>query len=154
MLTLASLTSCVTIVASLCVDVQATAEVRRSGSWSGAIINLPGATATSMLTSDAEVLPYIEEMQDLCSDGTCTWYQGHCGGSASDYTCTLWYSYDQATPLRKIDISGDSVSVSAALDNLMLIRSPEIVIPLTRFHYDARDALPPTCYSRSGCPPR
>jgi hypothetical protein len=149
-----SITSCLAVIASLCITGSATAEVRRGAGWSGAILSLHNATATSMIGSDTEILPYPGVMREFCSNGMCILYRGHCGEATTEYACTLWYSYDQAMPLRKIDVTGDRASVSLAMDELRLVRAPEVVVSLSRFRYDAHDALPPTCYSREGCPPR
>jgi hypothetical protein len=54
-------------------------------------------------------------------------------------------------PLRQIEITGETRKVEIAIGHLKLIRSRRLIVPLSRFQYDANDALPPTCYSRTGC---
>lgn len=143
--------SCLSIVASLCMNTTATAEIQRSTVWSGATVQVGGATITSMVNSDAIVLPDMKNIQRSCKGGTCTLYSGRCAKSSRGLKCTLWYSFTAEMPLRRIDIEGNYESVHRAMKDIRLVRSTDVLVPLSHFHYNAPTDEPPTCYARPKC---
>lgn len=143
--------SCLAIAASLCVNETTTIEVTRSTIWSGATFNLDQARVTSMVGSDMVVVPYSGAMLELCQARACVAYRGHCGVSADQFICTLWYSRARSRELQKIEVSGNRASVLSAMQRLTLVISRDATFPLSRFQYDAPNALPPTCYDRLNC---
>lgn len=143
------LDGCLAVVASLCMNANGTAEIQRSAIWSGAVLRLGNATVTSMIASDSVVLPLARDMRRLCVNGKCFFYRGHCNDSAAR-KCVLWYSFATKLPLRKIELTGDALSVTRALHELKLVRSAKALVPLSNLRLDARTDLPPTCYARDG----
>lgn len=154
MLITSGIMSCFAVIGSLCVNTSATAEIQRSTVWSGVTAHVTGAEVTSMVDSDSIVLPYRPDMQRLCLKEKCILYRGYCGGYDQTYKCTLWYSFSEALPLRRVDVLGNKKSVLNALAALGLVRTVKIVIPLRQFSYDAATDAPPTCYQRPRCLPR
>jgi hypothetical protein len=145
-------TSCFAIIGSLCIQDSAKAEIVYGSGWSGAVVtDKNGVIISSMTGSDAIVIPYTPEMHKVCSNNICLFYKAGCVDSGRTRKCTIWYSDNSSMPLRQIEITGETYHVKSALRHVKLIRSSQLIIPLARFQYDASDALPPTCYSRTGC---
>lgn len=149
------LSSCFAIVGSLCVQGSANAEILYGPGWSGTVIREKnGVIISSMTGSDAEVTPYLPVMHRICAEKECILYRAGCINSGETTTCTIWYSYNATIPLRKIEMAGRLDDVHDAMRDLKLVRSHRSAIPLSRFQYDAIDALPPACFLRAGCKPR
>ena len=146
------LTFCAAVVGSLCIQDTVKAEIQYGAGWSGAIItDKNGVVISSMMGSDALVMPYTAQMHKVCTKNECLFYKSGCAVSAEATKCTIWYSFRPSMPLRQIEITGEARNVRTAIGHLKLIRSDRMIVPLSRFHYDATDALPPTCYSRTAC---
>lgn len=145
--------SCFAVIASLCVSGSATADMHWGAGWTGATIRFRDATVTSTISSDAIILPYVRDMREYCSSETCLFYRGHCGESARQYACVLWYSYERTAPLRKVEIRGSRVSVPMTMASVRLVRSDDVLVPLSLLNYDAPDDSPPACYGRQDCLP-
>jgi hypothetical protein len=146
-----SITSCLAVIASLCIDGPATVVVGTSASWTGAVITYQGANVVSMTSSDDLMAPRTEDMHRLCTNGVCLFYRGHCGPSGAQFACLLWYSHDATMPLRNVLVTGDRASVSRASARLSLVRSVDVLVPFPRLVFDAPDDSPPTCREREGC---
>jgi hypothetical protein len=144
-------TACLAIVASLCVTDTAKADISSGPGWMGAVITLNNVKVTSMTSSDAIIIPYKERMTKLCSVGHCIFYKGYCGKGDGKFSCNIWYSFEEATELRRIKMRGKRVFILSAMDRLRVVMSPDIMIPLSTFRYDAQDDSPPACYARQGC---
>lgn len=142
------ITSCLAVLASICLNGEASVDIRDSSIWSGAIIRYRGTAITSETYSDNMLLPYSPETHRHCSRRTCLSYQGHCGDAGTQYTCTLWYSFNRAMPLRKVTVTGDRGAVTSAMGQLRLVRSADVLVRLSAFRYDAPDDLPPLCRVR------
>lgn len=145
------ITTCLAVVAALCVNDTATVNISPGPGWVGAVVTLKRVKITSTISSDAIISPYKKSMQELCLNGACTFYKGYCGQSKRKYTCNVWYSFDGVASLRRVEITGDQTSVLSVRGRVKLVRSADTMFPLSAFHYDASDDLPPTCYVRQGC---
>ena len=142
--------TCLAIIASICINDNANANIQRSGTWSGGVLQVGNATVTSSLASDSIVLPLTREMRRECMKGECLFYRGHCKDVSDARNCVLWYSFAANTPLRKIELTGNGPSVAKALNGLKLVRSARYIVPLSSLKFDAETDLPPTCYARDG----
>lgn len=151
MLMLESATTCIAIIASICVSETATADITQSNTWSGAVIHVRGVEVTSQLGSDLILSPNRNSMKELCVDGSCLLYRGHCGKFRSKYVCTLWYSSNEIKSLRKIKVMGKRELVPLAMMRLKLVHSAAVQIALSQFRFDADNNLAPACYPRDGC---
>lgn len=140
--------SCLAIVASICLSGEATVRIYDNSISSGATFEYGNTIITSEIASDNVLLPYSSDIQRVCNGRTCLSYQGHCGG-VTQYTCTLWYSFNLAMPLRKVTVTGDRTAVTSAMHQLRLVRSPQALFQLSSFRYDAVDSLPPLCRGRT-----
>lgn len=143
--------SCLAVVASLCVPDTAKADISSGPGWVGAVITLNNVRATSTIASDAIVSPDKKHMIKLCLDERCIFYKGYCGQGNGKFTCSIWYSFDGMSELRRIELRGKRVSVLSVMSRLKLVMSPDTMIPLSTFRYDGQDDSPPTCYARQGC---
>jgi len=142
------ITSCLAVLASICLNGNATADVYYGAPISGATIRYGGATIESLTGSDLILPPYVPDMRRQCSARACLFYRGHCAEAGAQRTCTLWYSFSREMELRKVTVAGDRAAVSLAMGDLRLVRSPNVLFPLSTFRYDAPDDLPPLCRVR------
>lgn len=143
--------NCLAVIASLCVPDTAKADISSGPGWVGAVIATKNTRITSTIASDALIYPYKKLMQDLCSGESCILYKGFCGKNVRKFSCNIWYSVDENSELRRIEVIGKQDSVLSVLSRVKLVISSDVMIPLSTFHYNAKDASPPTCYARQGC---
>jgi hypothetical protein len=147
-----SVASCLAVLASLCFNGNAQADVSWSSLWSGARIRYEGTEIVAQAGSDSPFRPFLPQMQSFCWLGACTLFRAHCGDADRQYRCTLYYSFDRQMEVRKVTITGERTAVLAAMSSVQLVRSSRVLIRLSFFSYDAPDDLPPMCRVRTGCP--
>lgn len=152
MLIAEGINDCLAVVAALCINGTAKADISPGPGWAGAVITLESATIISTIDSDAIVYSYKPNMKKLCANNHCIFYKGFCRKSKRGLGCSIWYSFGDVEPLRKIEINGNRTSVLAAVKSIKIVKSPDVTFPLSSFRYDATDDSPPACYARRGCP--
>lgn len=143
---------CFAIMASLCINQSANAELVSSVNISGAWIKIGEVSVESITRSDSIVMPVVRMMRETCSGGICVYYRGHCGTSEGQRTCTLWYTPEPSEPLRKIKIFGTVHEVAEVMESVMVIGKGEFSTRLSDFDYSAQSDFPPICPARTSCP--
>jgi hypothetical protein len=138
-----ALRDCLAVVASLCLNTNADVKISWSTIWSGGVLNISGAKVTSAMSTDSAVMPNPKTMLKTCAGDKCVLYSGHCGGSAAEYRCKLWYSFGSRLALRSIQIEGTHLQVTNAIKRLQLVRSNTFLVRLDRLKFDASNDLPP-----------
>lgn len=146
-----TVTQCVAIVAGICVNGPSAVNVVQSGTWTGGTLLIGGVKVSSEFSSDSLSYPDVKTMTRLCQSGECLFYRGECRRSRRRITCSLWYSYDEESPLRKIELTGAPQRMSAALRSLKLVRSSNVLISLSRFHFGNQVGFPRACNSEESC---
>jgi hypothetical protein len=127
--------NCVAIVAGVCVNEPAKVNIVQSGTWTGVTLRIRGVRVSSEFSADSVSYPGPKTMTKLCQSGECLFYRGECRRSRQRINCSLWYSYNEEIPLRKIELAGGLHRMPAALRSLKLIRSSNVSIPLSRFNF-------------------
>ena len=143
-----AMTACLAVIASICTISPTTADIRQSGSWSGAVLQMENATITATISSDVVITPLLRLMHRTCNRNECVFNQGRCEELDGHTNCVVWYSFSSRTPLRKIDMSGDKASISHAVSRLAIVTPNGSIISFSRLRLDSPNDLPPTCYSR------
>jgi hypothetical protein len=143
--------NCFAILASLCINQSATAEVEASGGLSGARIQIGQVSIDSIIRSDSILRPHVSQMREACNRSSCIDYRGHCSVLGGRRRCTLWYAPRRSDALRRIEITGEGRAVAAVMSSVRLMEGNRFSMLLSEFRYDAQNDLPPICQPRSIC---
>ena len=136
------LSECLAIVGSICLTRPADVRIESSTTWSGATIKTAGLRITSTQSSDSVMTAHIPSTRRACRAGQCLYYKAYCSTAVTEQRCRIWYTFEAAMPLRVIELAGSSSALRRALPELRLVRSPDVLVPLSDLQVGSEDWPP------------
>lgn len=149
------LDECIALVATICLNQNARAEVFVTSLSAGARIEIEDTKITSILRTDASPFPDRRRMYRYCSKHECIHYHVFCESSLDSYKCRVSYFEQGSGFRRRIEIVTSTETRMAAIFSTLRIAAlpSQRLVPLSAFRVKSSAPFPPYCRPREdkGC---
>lgn len=137
---------CLAVIAGLCVNQSATADLSFSGGWAGAQISISNTKLVAVWYNDNIVFPDRRLMEKVCVKGGCLYYHKFCNEKDGRYRCTISYNEGWWDTNRRIAIeSPTSEELIRVSNGLSIVLSGGQLVPITSISIASQDDRPPFC---------
>lgn len=146
---------CLALVAAVCLNQSSRAEIVANSLWTGARIEVDGATIMSTIRADASPFPDRRLMPQYCLGRDCVHYHMFCESTANRYMCRISYFERGNGFRRRLEIVADNeVRMASLFSTLRIAALPsQTLVPLAAFRIRSSTSFPPYCRPREdrGC---